>query len=58
MYVSVVKVWNEPIVLLSGNNITEFTDVKLSFLFSRRCLNEQAEQEVSDSKRNVFPAEV
>ena len=43
---------------LNGNNVREFTDVKLSFLFARRCLLEQVEQEVSDRKRNLFSPEV
>jgi hypothetical protein len=58
IYVSVIKLRSEPMSKLSGKNLREFTGVKLSFLFARRCLHEQAEQEVSDRKRNLFSPDV
>lgn len=30
IYASVIKLWSYPIAMLSGNNVTEFTDVKVS----------------------------
>jgi len=57
-YVSVIKVRNEPIAMLNGNNVREFTVVKLLFLFARRCLREQAEQVFSVRKRNLFSPHV
>jgi len=35
IYVLVKNVRGESIAKLSGNNVREFTDVKLSFLFAR-----------------------
>jgi len=58
IYVSIIKVRSDPTAMLSGNNVTEFTDVKFSFLFVLRCLHEQAEPEVSERKRNLFSPNV